>query len=75
MNTLVRSTGNAKAHIDAIHTVTSRLAARTIAMLKTWADRRRTRDQLNELDDAMLRDLGISRGNANFEASKAFWQP
>ncbi len=32
-----------------------------------------TRRQLTELDDRMLKDLGISRAQAQFEASRSLW--
>jgi uncharacterized protein YjiS (DUF1127 family) len=31
------------------------------------------RYELESLDDAMLRDIGLSRSEAGFEASKPFW--
>ncbi|WP_239002685.1 DUF1127 domain-containing protein [Rhodovastum atsumiense] len=33
-----------------------------------------TRRQLEELDDRMLKDLGISRAQAQFEASRPIWR-
>ncbi|NMF98922.1 DUF1127 domain-containing protein [Aromatoleum toluolicum] len=75
MNTLVRSTGTERVRIDTVRAVAAGLAARAIATLRAWARRSRTRGELAELDDAMLRDLGVARANANFEASKPFWQP
>lgn len=75
MNTLARSTGPEQVRIDTVRAAAAGLAARAIATLKAWASRSRTRGELAELDDAMLRDLGVSRANANFEASKPFWQP
>ena len=37
------------------------------------AELRRSRRQLAELDDRMLRDIGIDRAKARFEAEKGFW--
>jgi uncharacterized protein YjiS (DUF1127 family) len=34
---------------------------------------RKSRRQLAELDDRLLRDIGLDRGTARFEASKGFW--
>lgn len=34
---------------------------------------RQTRRQLAEMDDRMLADLGISRGDARMEASRPMW--
>lgn len=36
--------------------------------------RRRSRLYLSELDDRMLKDIGITRAEAGFEASKPFWR-
>jgi uncharacterized protein YjiS (DUF1127 family) len=33
----------------------------------------RSRRQLAELDDRLLRDIGVDRGRARYEASKGFW--
>ena len=33
----------------------------------------RSRTELTSLSDRLLRDIGISRCTANFEASKPFW--
>ena len=41
--------------------------------LMTRAELYRSRRQLAELDDRLLRDIGLDRGNARFEASKGFW--
>ncbi|MCB1909994.1 MAG: DUF1127 domain-containing protein [Rhodocyclaceae bacterium] len=42
--------------------------------LRLWARRREGRRELRELDEPLLRDLGISRGQADFEGSKPFWR-
>jgi uncharacterized protein YjiS (DUF1127 family) len=38
-----------------------------------WRQRLRSRYELESLDDSLLRDIGLSRGEAGFEASKPFW--
>ena len=75
MNTLLHSTSTEPIRIATLRAVAIDLSARAIARYKTWASRRRTRAQMAEFDDAMLRDLGLSRAGADFEASKPFWQP
>ena len=37
------------------------------------AELQRSRRHLAELDDRLLRDIGLDRGNARYEASKGFW--
>ena len=34
----------------------------------------RSRNELESLDDAMLRDIGLSCSEARFDASKPFWR-
>jgi len=42
-------------------------------LLDEWWQRSRSRNELESLDNAMLRDIGLSRSEAGFEASKPFW--
>jgi uncharacterized protein YjiS (DUF1127 family) len=44
-----------------------------IEALMTRAELHRSRRQLAELDDRLLRDIGLDRGNARYEAGKGFW--
>ena len=37
------------------------------------AELHRSRRQLAELDDRLLRDIGVDRGRARYEAGKGFW--
>jgi uncharacterized protein YjiS (DUF1127 family) len=39
-----------------------------------WADRARQRRTLANLDDHMLRDIGITRGQARRECARSFWR-
>ncbi len=41
--------------------------------LITRAELRKSRRQLAELDDRLLRDIGLDRGTARYEADKGFW--
>lgn len=43
------------------------------ALLTHWRRHIRTRKQLKHLDARMLRDVGITREEADAEASKHFW--
>jgi uncharacterized protein YjiS (DUF1127 family) len=47
---------------------------RTLVVVEGWLDRHRQRQSLLELDDHMLRDIGLSRNDAEAEASKHFWE-
>jgi uncharacterized protein YjiS (DUF1127 family) len=46
-----------------------------VTLLLTWQQRARDRRQLQSLSDHMLRDIGLSRADVWFEASKPFWRP
>jgi uncharacterized protein YjiS (DUF1127 family) len=40
-----------------------------------WRSRVRSRHELLNLSDRTLRDIGLTRCDAGFEASKPFWLP
>jgi len=42
-------------------------------MIVEWRRRVRSRYELMSLGDAELRDIGLTRGEADFEQSKSFW--
>ena len=43
------------------------------ARLRVMLRARRTRQMLGEMDDRMLADIGIGRGDAQFEANRPMW--
>ena len=45
-----------------------------LATLELWAERHRQRRALLELNDSLLKDIGISHADAWQEASKPFWR-
>jgi uncharacterized protein YjiS (DUF1127 family) len=45
-----------------------------IALLETWRQRSRGRQELAMMRDDELRDIGIGRYEALFEARKPFWR-
>jgi uncharacterized protein YjiS (DUF1127 family) len=47
---------------------------RAVAVLREWRQRSRERAQLGALDERMLRDIGISRGDVLHEINKPFWR-
>lgn len=51
-----------------------RLNRRLIALFRKWQTNRRTRNDLARLSDFMLKDLGISRSQAENEYQKPFWK-
>jgi uncharacterized protein YjiS (DUF1127 family) len=42
-------------------------------LLRIWLQRSRQRRALSELDDHLLRDIGVARREAVREAAKPFW--
>lgn len=42
--------------------------------LACWQERRATRVMLRSMDDHMLRDIGLTRLDAEIEAAKPFWR-
>jgi uncharacterized protein YjiS (DUF1127 family) len=49
------------------------VALRVAVTLTHWSTRRRTRLHLRDLDDHLLRDIGLDRLSAHQEASRKFW--
>lgn len=45
-----------------------------IALVKTWRRRMQDRQILATMDEQSLRDIGITRYDAFYEASKPFWR-
>jgi uncharacterized protein YjiS (DUF1127 family) len=48
--------------------------ARILDTVAAWRIRRAERRQLRQLDDAILRDLGLGSGDVEREAAKPFWR-
>ena len=51
-----------------------RMAFAVIDLLLTWQERANQRFHLQQMNDHMLKDLGISRADVHLEASKPFWR-
>ncbi len=49
-------------------------AQSVVATLRAWRQRLRERDQLARLNDRMLSDIGLTRADAEYLASKPFWR-
>ena len=50
------------------------LAAFLLRHILTWLERSRQRRALAAFDDWLLKDIGLSRGDAMRECDKPFWQ-
>lgn len=50
------------------------LLIRALGTVLEWNDRYRQRIHLAQLDDRMLRDMGVSRSEAFHESDKPFWR-
>lgn len=46
-----------------------------MTVVRDWLRRSRTRYEIAELDDHLLRDIGLTRSAAVAESRKHFWQP
>lgn len=45
-----------------------------VALVAVWRQRLRQRRQLARLDDALLKDIGLTRCDAEMESAKPFWR-
>jgi uncharacterized protein YjiS (DUF1127 family) len=43
-------------------------------LIRLWSQRSYTRYELRHLDESSLRDIGLTRSEAESEAAKPFWQ-
>ena len=51
-----------------------RLVPDLLSRFRAWRERARSRHLLLQLDDRMLRDVGLSRSDVDSECTKHFWQ-
>jgi uncharacterized protein YjiS (DUF1127 family) len=51
-----------------------RLLSNLLSRFRGWRERARSRHLLLQLDDRMLRDVGLSRSDVDRECAKHFWQ-
>jgi uncharacterized protein YjiS (DUF1127 family) len=49
-------------------------AGRVFATLREWRRRASGRTELARLDDRMLKDIGLTRADAEFLSNKPFWR-
>ena len=50
------------------------MAGQVVDLLATWHQRAADRQHLLTLDVGMLRDIGLSRAEVEFESRKPFWR-
>ena len=50
-----------------------RRAAALFRLLLVWPDRERQRHHLREMNDRLLKDIGLSHADVAHEAAKPFW--
>lgn len=67
---LVPRAGLAQVVVADLAPILSRVVEAPIA----WLGRARDRRQLAAMDDGMLKDIGVSRADAEHEVAKHFWQ-
>jgi len=60
-------------HHEARHAL-SRAGNRVLATLREWRRRTHDRSRLGELDERMLKDIGLTRSDAEFLMNKPFWR-
>ena len=51
-----------------------RLLTNLLSQVVQWQERARSRHLLRQLDDRMLRDVGLNRCDVDRECAKHFWQ-
>jgi uncharacterized protein YjiS (DUF1127 family) len=47
---------------------------RIVATIRLWRRRARSRQELRELNDHLLKDIGLSRDAVAYEVAKPFWR-
>ena len=52
-----------------------RVALYIVTTLHVWQGRARQRRELQQLDDRMLKDIGLTRADVEREVNKPFWVP
>jgi uncharacterized protein YjiS (DUF1127 family) len=61
--------------IATIQPIESRQPGQRPAPAGTWLERRRSRQALAELDERLLRDIGLTPSEAIAESAMPFWKP
>jgi uncharacterized protein YjiS (DUF1127 family) len=69
-----RFTSTVDAEIAPPLLATESLLLRYLDRLQLWLQRRQQRRHLWTLSDRMLKDIGVSRADVEYETSRRFWQ-
>jgi len=56
------------------HIAALRAIRRIVAAIQLWRGRARSRPQLRELSDHMLKDIGLRRDDVGYDFPKLFWR-
>ena len=56
--------------VDRVETIISTVRA----TINTWVERERNRRYLAQMDDRLLRDIGLNRFDIEAETNKYFWE-
>jgi len=55
--------------------VVAQWAVSFAVLVTKWSLRHRTRTHLKHLSDTQLKDIGVNRQDAHYEATLPFWRP
>ncbi len=55
--------------------VLAQIAVKVAVLVTKWSLRHRSRKELRHLSDEQLKDIGLSRAEAHYEATLPFWRP
>lgn len=74
INERITGTADQGTPVDTLYSAFSKTFNDLRGIYATWRRRIETRQHLADLDDRLLRDIGISRYDAIKEAAKPFWR-